>query len=351
MSQQVCTRATEGSPLFSYSAISSHLQHLGYPEQSIKSIERCGTITHQIAKFCPNCKPELINIEHHCNLRTCPTCSLIRKRRLYRQYLPFLKHYKCNQKDFLYFLTISPQNFSNIEEGQEIVKKSFSKFIRAQYVKERIKAGIYVLETKESEDGSFNIHLHCIVYGRWLDNVIRGHCFKCKQNRIKFDRFSKKYYCANRKCNSLDVKHNQDSKIVTIFKKCSGLEVNIDIRRISKSYWVHQDQELVHFRQQTDVKETLNYMLKYVSVGKESFSTSLNFAKYIHATRKRKLINTFGLFYKLRPQKLPPMCKHCGSTDIIYCSDFEIVKDIREKLESGYFEDPPPDLTFWFQKT
>jgi hypothetical protein len=310
----------EGS-LLGIRAISSHLQELGYPEKSLISMNKCGEESgNYIIRNCPECGVELINLRHRCNLRTCPVCAKKRMRRIRRRYLPALKKFPQTREKFFYFLTISPKNYDDFENGRDKIKKSFSKFIRLDYFKKRVDGGIWVMETKNTND--WNIHLHVIVYGRWLDNRIRGECFDCGQNLMKFDYINKKYFCANKNCNSTDVIVKKDSKLVSLWKKCSGEDVNI------------------HISKQGSCEFTLNYMLKYISVNKDDFSSSKNVAIYINSTRKRKLINSFGVFFKLKFSKERYICAKCGCY-IDWIFDYEVVELMKKSLEP-----PPPPLDF-----
>ena len=97
------------------------------------------------------CETKIIEVTHHCSLRTCKNCSKIRKRRISRKYFPSLNSLAQNRKYFMYFLTISPKNYKDLNYGLSHIKKSFSKFLRHLYIKDRIKAGLYVIETKGEE--------------------------------------------------------------------------------------------------------------------------------------------------------------------------------------------------------
>lgn len=291
--------------LFSSSAITSHLRELGYPESSLSSMFKCGQHSCQIVKTC-DCGVSLIDCKHSCNLRTCSNCSLKRKRRIRKQYLPFLQDFHPNKTDFYYFLTISPKNYDSFDEGLEHISKSFSKFVRLKYVKDRVKAGLYVIETKNTGKG-WHVHLHAIVYGRWLDNRLRGKCLECNQNLIKKDPLTMKFYCANSKCNSQSVVVKDDSKVVSLFKKSSGRDCNIHIQR------------------QSSVAHSLNYMLKYISSSKEDFTDVKSYSQYLFYSYKRRLISSFGLFYKHKPsKKLIHVCVHCQK-NISFCYDPEII--------------------------
>jgi len=297
------------SPLFSKRVISSHLQSLGYPEKSLINMLKCGedSYEHIIAEC--DCGGFLLDLKHKCSLRTCPSCSKKRKRRIRRKYLPFLQSQKITPTNFLYFLTISPKNYPSLREGLEHIRKSFSRFLRLQYIKERVDAGLYVIESKQSSDGSWNIHIHAIIYGRWLDNRIRGFCLDCNRPAImKYDYSEKKYYCANAKCKSTNVIVNENSKLVELWRASSGREVNMNIQK------------------QSSVSYTLNYMLKYISANKDDFATPEAMADYIFITRKRKLINTFGKFFKYKPpEDHPKICPNCNK-EIHYYYDYEVKK-------------------------
>ncbi|MDD5741655.1 MAG: protein rep [Candidatus Nanoarchaeia archaeon] len=255
---------------------------------------RCGELTgFRFIKHC-DCQTNIIPTTHHCSLRTCPTCSKIRKRRIVNKYLPLLEGLHQDRKYFLYFLTISPKNYESLEEGLTHIKKSLSKFLRHKYITDRIKAGLYVIEAKGTE-GNWNIHIHSIIYGRYIDNKVRT---------------------------------KKNSKIVDLFRESSGREVNI------------------HITKQSSTKFTLNYMCKYISANKDDFKTELDMAKYILASRKRRLIHTFGDFYKIKIISRKQICPICKQP-IEYILDFEIVSIIEESMIRTK---PPPDMLDWIAK-
>ncbi len=312
---QFCESTTEGSALVPLSAISSHLLSLGYPEKSLKSALKCGELTgFRFLKHCSNCgDTHLISCKHHCNLRVCPDCSITRQNRIKRLYMPFLEHYstKRGKLKSLYFLTIAPKNYKTEKEGFEHIKRSWRKFIRTKYIKERVDGGLWVIETKNMGNG-WHTHIHALFYGRRLDNCIRGKCLNCGQNYMKYDRNSKKYYCKNRKCNSTNVVVKENSKIVDLFSSCSSRECHIDVTEIRNG-----------------PKAALSYVLKYISSIKEDFSEVEDFAKYIVAIRKQKLINTFGCFFDITKKikdlkKIKFKCNKCGG-DLEFITDQQVV--------------------------
>lgn len=315
--------------LFSYSAISSHLESLGYPLKSLNSMLMCGKMSGQkLIKRCKDCGDfQILDLKHHCNLRTCPTCSQIRQFRIVRKYMPYFSQFPTTRGSpkSLYFLSIAPQNYENLQNGLKHILFSWRKFIRTKYIKERVEGGLWVIETTNNGAG-WHIHIHALFYGRRLDNCIRGKCLDCGQNFIKFDKLGNKYFCANKKCNSTNVIINENSKIVNLFKSCSGRDVNIQIRELYGS-----------------TKSVLNYVLKYVSANKGDFQSPEQFAQYIFSTRKQKLINMFGTFFKFKPQKTTFLCKKCGG-DIEFVYDMELLSMIESRPVVFY---GPPDNQFF----
>mgnify|MGYP003969922153 CR=1 FL=1 len=308
--------------------VSKELSDLGYPLSSIESMNKCGKPTgFNYTRTC-KCTGEVIAGTWACNLRTCLPCSLKRKKKIRKSYMPLLNGVKEDRTYSLEFLTVSPENFVDLEFGLQTVRKSFSKWLRLKYVKDRLKGGIYGLEAKKSADGSWNVHIHAIIFSRFLDNRIRGKCLDCGQNYLKKDSVTGNFYCASRQCNSTNVlfrkkterSHTystevQDSTIVSLFKKTSGLNVHIDIKRLTYQYRNHK----------TDIKYTLNYLLKYISTSKEEFTSAKDMALFIKANYKKKLITKFGSFFAMKPAKLVYTCKTCGG-EITYESDYALVK-------------------------
>jgi hypothetical protein len=252
---------------------------------------RCGEETGNIVFVNCRCSSKAVNLKHHCCLRTCPDCAKLRKRKLRNKYLPYLSKIYQDRKNYIYFLTISPRNYDSLEDGLKKIRKNFNKFIRHNYIKERVKGGLYVIESKQS-NGKWNIHIHAIVYGRWIDNKIRK---------------------------------EKDSKLVSLWKKSSKEDVNIHISRQGSTLF------------------SLNYMLKYISANKDDFNTPLDMAKYILSTRKMKLISTFGMFFKAKFEIIKPVCPHCNM-QIYFVFDFEVMNIYRDALNRP---PDPPDLNHW----
>ena len=124
---------------------------IGYPESSLDSLMNCGKEAGYIIREC--CEKKLVPIKYRCNNRTCPDCSQIRKKRIKTQYLPYLKSLKIDNSNNFYFVTNSPKNYEDLKEGLEDIKKNFRKWLRRDYVHERVKWGIWVIEVKQTWPG------------------------------------------------------------------------------------------------------------------------------------------------------------------------------------------------------
>jgi len=326
-------KRAEGS-LFSNSVISSHLRELGYPENSIISMNKCQENTSVSIYGHDEVKDELsINtIRHWCDLRTCPYCAKKHQRKFRRKYIGFLKSLPKTRMSSLYFLTISPKNYKNLEEGLTDIRKNFNKFLRLKYIKERIDGCIYVIETTQAWKGkevcdkktgkflytakedSWHVHIHAIVYGRKIDNIIRGSCNDCNQNSFYKNYLDGKYYCKNSKCNSNNVKVKVDSKIVSLWKQSAkGQDVNM------------------HITKQKNPSHTLNYMLKYISSDKKDFKNEKSLAKYIVAIRGKRLTSTTGIFYNANFEEYKT--KLNKSKDYTYFTNSFELASLRRKHE------------------
>lgn len=287
-------------PSFIHNALISHLYELGYPHQSICSLERCGKECglYGLRECDLDCElnDQIVPYIHRCNLRTCQVCAKRRKNITYSRFIPFFKLYEVNRQDFFQFLTISPPNYKTFEEGFKDIRKSFNKFVRRKYIKERIKAGFYVIEAKETEKG-WNIHIHAVLYGRWLDYRLRGNCKDCNQNLLRWDKVLQKPRCANSKCKSYNVERFKDTKIVREWERSANKTAHIYGERVRHIFGA------------------VNYLVKYISVNKDNFTCEKSLAKYIISTSKKKLINGFGLFFrdrkKVKKDKPIYICHKC----------------------------------------
>jgi hypothetical protein len=328
---------TGGSALLGNTkGISSHviqvLKDMDSDPKLIRNISRCGEKSgFKIARVC-NCRSKYTELKYHCDNRVCPSCAELRKRKLRKHFVKGIRRLPNERgRKELYFLTISPENYFDFEYGLEHIRKSFNKFIRNKYLAERIEGFLYVIEAKFNCKTGWNIHIHAIVYGRRLDNQIRGRCNRCKQNLLKYDFEHKEFYCAS--CRSRDIEHKKNSKVVDIFNNCMK-EGKADTKSWSCN---------INIQRQNSSEHTLNYMLKYISANKDDFDTDLHTAEYIRGIHKKKLINTGGMFFNYdwgNPD--PEMCEYCCSEIRYIFENFALIE-----MEAVVYK-PPPDLQNYF---
>ena len=324
------------------------LWKLGYGEVSINSLMRCGEPAGYLVKEIGG-KKELYPITYRCNNRTCPSCSPVRARRIKKVYTPYLNSFKRTPSEQFRFISISPKNYDSLKEGFEKITANFHKWLRRDYVKEKIIWGIWVVEVKQNWKGkpqydknknflyyhdkfSWNIHIHLLYYGKRLDNVIRGRCLDCGQNNLGYDNLRECYYCKNSKCNSTNVKVKyKDSRIVREWKD-SSKEENIH-------FYISP---LERYRYD-NIEKGLNYLLKYVSIDKSDFYDNKSLAEYICFIHNKRLINKFGKLGKFEVFPLNSFKKRIyfnrDGERIRYFYNRELVETLLKKIN------PPPPPT------
>lgn len=263
------------------------LVKLNYPLKSINSMIKCGELQGEFIQKC-DCGTRLKQLKHNCNLRTCYSCSKIRCRRLSKLYTRYLKLYPKTRTKRLRFLTISPSNYSDLEFGLKDIRKNFNKFVRRKYIKENVDGGIYVIEAKATPENTWNLHLHVILYSKFISNY---------------------------------PSEEGDSILVKEWKDTSKCDVVIDIKQVCQ--------------QKKGVKELVDYLLKYVTAFKDEFYDVKQHAFYISCTRKKKLINLFGDFFNNRPKKHDSVCicKKCG-VEVEFIFDYQLVDKYKLELSS-----------------
>jgi len=326
------------------------LRKYDYPAKALNLIEKCGQPSNNFIMASCGCGTHAIELNHSCNKPFCPNCSKKRKRRIRRRLLPFLKYHKNNNMHQWSFLTISPKNYPNdfnytkqfskrktkqgitpkcsitfegYEAGKYHIRDSFNKFIRREYISKRIYGGFSVIEVTNKGKG-WNLHIHSIIYSRYLDNTYRGHCSYCGQNYLRWNKEDQKFYCANKKCMKLYVGVIRTSKVQLEFEASSGRSCMIDISKIKSP------------------SSLLNYVLKYISVVKDSFQDLDTFAFYLSKSYGDRQINAFGKFYNFKFQikqysflTSQFKCPKCGEV-----VKFSFDSDLNKILRDEY--DPPP---------
>ena len=310
-----------------------------YPISSIKSMLKCGQSNGKFMKKCA-CQTQIINMIYRCNLKNCPDCALIRKRRLSNRYFAFLMNCKLDRLNQIYFLTISPRNYKDLTFGMEDVRKKFNKWRKHKYLQERIQGCFYGVEHKPCKDGSWNIHIHCILFGRRLDNQKRGKCLDCGQNLLAFDRDEHKFYCSSSKCGSRNVVEYGEPKLNALWEKSTGEKAHFDIRKIKGDG---------AFSKVDQVTKVVNYLLKYVVKGEEGFPSIQMEAEYLVAVHGKRMVSSFGSFYKVPVPQINHFgncCPHCGSCYEYIFDELEIWNFLYKSKIPNLPPDPPPVIEY-----
>ena len=113
----------ENELVFRENPLSRELFKLEYPINSINSMLKCGRDNISAIQKCGCGKKEIV-LKYNCNLRTCSECDKLRASRIRNKLLPFLRSQKIGRKYNLLFLTISPENYEDLEFGLKDIKKN-----------------------------------------------------------------------------------------------------------------------------------------------------------------------------------------------------------------------------------
>ena len=158
------------------------------------------------------------------------------------------------QQPGLRFLTLTIINQKDLGKAINDFYEAFTRFKRRKYFKENIKGGLGSIEIKKGKDDQWNVHGHFLIDSKYLD--MKSH-----------------------------KKTGKDSKLVQEWKKCSRGSGVLFLRKVE----AHQG--------------SLNYILKYITKALDNLIPEEK-ATFLKATFKRRLIFTFGSFYKIkRPKK------------------------------------------------
>lgn len=331
--------------LFRENPLVKELVKLDYSPISINSMLRCGKEARLCLIGC-GCGKRVDYAYYRCNLRTCEKCSQIRAGNIREKWLPFLYSLERNRLYDFYLLTLSPENYGDLEFGLKDIKKNFNKWKRHQYLEKRIKGGLCIIEVIQTWKGKpqydkkgnflyfhskngWNIHLHILLYSRRLDNKVRGKCLECGQNQISFDRGNHKFYCSNKKCQSRNVIYKQP-KLNRMWEESTGTSAHFYISKVNS------------------VKKALNYVLKYVTADKTEFKDENGLAQYINAIHRKRLISPIGNFATAKV-KTPPkihVCKKCGFEVTYVFDELEIWNFLYKSKFKDSSPDPPPVIEY-----
>ena len=230
----------EGSPCLDYKEISLRISQLGF-ELDASNLENCNQNLVGWT-FC-NCGPK--PVYRTCKLSICPHCRKIRAYKIFNRFHQKLQSYRIARSIFdpgLRFLTLTIKSNSDLKASDAFIRQAFHKFKMMSYVKERITSGFYVIEHKKTDENLWHVHIHAIIFSKYMD--IRN------------------------------VKLGKKSKLLASWNKAVGYESNIDIRRI------------------TSHKGALNYVLGYLT--KSNFKTEQDVVEYYFKLANKRMFATFG---------------------------------------------------------
>jgi len=125
----------------------------------------CGWRLYQ----CQTC-PHNHAVPGTCGSRLCPVCAHVRASRVAARYSASIEKIKRKQH---VVLTIGAVPFGELLAGIRAAVAAFRRLRHgSQYVRERVAGGIYSVHLKPTRDGAaWNVHIHCIVYGRGMENT------------------------------------------------------------------------------------------------------------------------------------------------------------------------------------
>jgi hypothetical protein len=292
------SRRREASPLLDISQISEHLSKLTYIkkgktysfEKQAERLKNCNKIPNLFLG-----ENGFVEINKKCNYRICPESSKIIAWKSYSKFIDFLRTKKIARSIFssgLRHLILTIKNQENIEEGIDKLYLYFRRFRRSKYANEKIKdqkrlmGGLGVMHIKKGKDGLYNIHFHFIIESAFLD--MKSH-----------------------------KKKGKDSKLVQEWKKCTGGDGILQVKRVR------------------DYGKSLNYVLKYITREFEELNSE-EIALFFKATFGRRLLFTFGNFYGIKIPKEKSKFKYIMPNTEEYNLYYEM-KNNPKKPKNDYF--------------
>lgn len=205
-----------------------------------------------------------------CDLRICPTCSEINAKRLKEKYAPHIN--KCKKARSIYdyglrFLTLTISNQEDIGEGITMLYQSITRLRRRKYFKERVNAGLGVIEMKVGFDNKWNIHVHLIIESTFLD--------------MKSHKYGKK-----------------KATFVKEWAKASRDVGVCDVRLLNQKRYKYSK------------NGALDYTLDYLSKG-QSHMNNIEKAVFLRFSKGRRIVFSFGKFYSISNPKYDLLCNKC----------------------------------------
>ena len=279
-------------------------EQLGKDEKFTKQAQKIKSCGKGYSTFMCGCK--FIRIPKRCNYIICSECGKIRSERFYKKFIKLVKTKRIARSIYdigLRFLTLTISNIKNVIEGVDKLYYAFKKLRRRDYWKARVLGGIGAIDMKKDGKGLWNIHIHALIFSRYLD--MKSH-----------------------------KKKGGNSKLVQEWKQCTGGDAILDIKRVNS----HEG--------------SLYYILKYLAKGITDLSYEQK-AQFFKLTFRRRLLFTFGkkkdkIFYGVKIIKEKTLCENCNCP-YQYVSPFSKEYDLAE----AYFKKdkpPPQNLVEWFDR-
>ncbi|MHC1635531.1 MAG: protein rep [Candidatus Methanospirareceae archaeon] len=254
-----------------------------------------------------------------CDIRLCEACAKRRARRIRDRYLPILKGEAQSKakNERLSLLTVTIRNVWNLEVGFKKLRKAIQRLRRIKYVKERLRAGLYVYEVTVDEYGWYHIHAHFIIVHKWFGSPRRNEI-----RSIPLPERLKETKGIESKEDLLQRKDKDVGQIVlsAIWEYLTGDPV-VDIRVVRSP------------------KEALRYILKYI-LKVPDFPDERYYAEFLETFEHVPLVVAFGRF-RGHPQPVRHLVCECGSIlwrFVCICEDWEVEDYVKE----GLGDRPPP---------
>jgi plasmid rolling circle replication initiator protein Rep len=160
-------QSSEGALLLDLIGIS---EQLGKDEKFIKQAQKIKSCGKSYSTFMCNCK--FIRVRKRCSYIICPICGKIRTEKFYKKFAGLVKSKRVARSIYdtgLRFLTLTIKNVEDVIEGVDKLYSSFKQLRRRKYWKERVLGGIGAIDMKKGQDGLWNVHIHALIYSKFLD--------------------------------------------------------------------------------------------------------------------------------------------------------------------------------------
>ncbi len=246
----VSSPVDEVDPLLDNIRISEHLES---NKKFVKQAKKLRNCCKNFEVFIDWKDSNFVKFGTRCGYRVCLYCSKVRSCFYYNQFIDHIRKIKIPksmQQRGLRFLTLTLVNQKNLKKGINLFYKSFTKFKRRKYFKDRIMGGLGTIEAKKGEDKLWNIHGHFLIDSKYLD--MKSH-----------------------------KRTGKDSLLVREWTKST------------------RGSSILFLKNVRDYQGSLNYILKYLVKGIENLTPKQK-AEFFKITYKRRLIFTFGNFYGIR---------------------------------------------------